>query len=110
MLFDLQEFSFIDPDTGHVSRKSHSFYKSFQEKGLAAPHCTSPVVTEKYIYITFCFEKKIFIIDKYNFSIEHVIDMNTSQDIIAESDAPIIYEDMILQRSMDNILHVYKET
>jgi hypothetical protein len=108
LLFDSKEFAFIDPSTGNVLRASTTFTEIRSAIGIRISNFTYPTVTEKYIYITFCYDLKIVIVNKYDFSVIAVINMD-AKDIISQTSPPFIYGNLVLQQSMDRVLHVYSE-
>src|ERR1044072_4897734 len=104
LLFDSHQFHFINAISGAVVRSSMSIYEIVKEMGMTTFNSTSPVLDEKYIYITLCYSHTMLIFDKYTFEMVHVINMNTCKDAISPSDTPVIYGNKVLQRSSDGVM------
>jgi hypothetical protein len=109
LLFDSHQFHFINAITGVVVRSSMSIYEEVKKMGMTTFNSTTPVVDDKYIYITLCYSHKMLIFDRYTFEMVHVINMNTCKDAISPTDTPVVYGNKVLQRSSDGVMHVYAD-
>jgi hypothetical protein len=59
--------------------------------------------------ITFVYEYRLFILDKNNFEIANVIDLSKNiMDRIPMGEPPIVYDKYVMQRTIDDVLHVYE--
>ena len=108
LVFDSTQFYILDRLSGQVLRSSDNLKPELAKYAIRGASYSNPVITESHIYVTFCSERKIAVFDKYNFSIVHVIEIN-SVDRPAQSDPPIVLDNMVIQLTMDDILHIYEK-